>query len=69
MDVFKKQTASFNQQNSGVDSQVTSGGGQSGSRGMALVKNQKQGPPKVDSLFLLEKEIIRIICQNTPRHV
>ncbi|CAL2102128.1 DNA primase [Tenacibaculum sp. 190130A14a] len=57
----KKQTSTFNQQNSGADTQVASGGNQSGSRGMALVKNQKQGPPKVDSLFLLEKEIIRIL--------
>ncbi|WP_299109071.1 DNA primase [uncultured Tenacibaculum sp.] len=56
----KKQSSVFNQEAS-TDTATSSGRGQQGGRGMSLVKNQKQGPPKVDSLFLLEKEIIRIL--------
>lgn len=57
----KKQSSVFNQDTSGTDTAISSGRRQQGGRGMSLVKNQKQGPPKVDSLFLLEKEIIRIL--------
>ncbi|OSY86865.1 DNA primase [Tenacibaculum holothuriorum] len=30
-------------------------------RGMALIKNERQTTPKIDTLFILEKEIIRIL--------